>query len=175
MLNSSLNHPSAVINQNAIDAPSQIVPESQNTSTTDVDIHEAYKQSASDINSAKGASLISPKSDRTSVDGADIERKTLKANQRNEEWTNSLFMNNARIGKTIDVDPLKGRDLGRTFQILSALISRDRIRADFNKQKFYERPGMKRKRVKCERWRKKFKNGFVYTITRVQRLKSMGW
>ena len=92
-----------------------------------------------------------------------------------KDWSSSPPLNSKRVGKTINVDPSKGKDIGRSFQILSALVSRDRIKVDYNKQKFYERTGIKRKRVRCERWRKKFKAGFVGTITRVQSLKNMGW
>jgi small subunit ribosomal protein MRP21 len=53
------------------------------------------------------------------------------------------------------------------------LVSRNRIRADFNRQRFHERGGLKRKRLASERWR--FKEGFQRTVTRVQELRRKGW
>ena len=139
------------------------------TTSADHDIIEAFKQSNSDIDRAKGANSAAVKVDQT------LKINQLKADRVTKDWSSSPPLNSKRVGKTINVDPSKGKDIGRSFQILSALVSRDRIKVDYNKQKFYERTGIKRKRVRCERWRKKFKAGFVGTITRVQSLKNMGW
>ncbi|PHH76825.1 hypothetical protein CDD82_3787 [Ophiocordyceps australis] len=43
------------------------------------------------------------------------------------------------------------------------------------RQKFHERPGVKRRRLRTARWTKKFKRGFVAAVERVQELKNQGW
>lgn len=82
---------------------------------------------------------------------------------------------NARTGRTLDVDPGKPNDLGIKMRQLDGLVARNRIRSDFNKQKFHERGGMKRKRLKSERWRTRFKNEVRKTVLRVQALRRKGW
>lgn len=81
----------------------------------------------------------------------------------------------ARTGRTIEVDPGKNNDLGTKMKQLDMLCARNKIRADFAKQRFHERGGMKRKRLKSERWRLRFKNEFRKTVLRVQELRRKGW
>ncbi|TID23725.1 hypothetical protein E2P81_ATG03292 [Venturia nashicola] len=81
----------------------------------------------------------------------------------------------AKMGRTLDVDPGKPNDLGTKMSQLNGLVARNKIRSDFNKQKFHERGGMKRKRLKSERWRTRFKNEFRKTVLRVQVLRKKGW
>lgn len=76
-------------------------------------------------------------------------------------------------GRTVEV---KGKvELSRAFALLSMACATNRVRQDFAKQRFYERPGMKRKRLKSERWRRMFKDGFMAALKRVQVLKKQGW
>jgi len=81
----------------------------------------------------------------------------------------------ARTGRSIDVDPSKNNDLGTRLRQLEMLCTRNRVRADFAKQRFHERPGMKRKRLASSRWRTRFKNEFKKTVHRVQQLRKKGW
>ena len=81
----------------------------------------------------------------------------------------------ARTGRTIDVDPGKNNDLGTRLRQLDMLVARNQIRADFSKQRYHERGGMKRKRLKSQRWRIRFKNQFKKTVFRVQELRKKGW
>lgn len=81
----------------------------------------------------------------------------------------------ARSGRTLDVDPGKANDLGAKMRQLDGLVARNRIRNDFQKQRYHERGGMKRKRLKSERWRTRFKNEFRKTVLRVQALRKKGW
>jgi small subunit ribosomal protein MRP21 len=60
----------------------------------------------------------------------------------------------------------------RTLEVLCA---RNRIKQDFNRQKFHERPGLKRKRLATERWRKDFKQRFRGVVGRVGDLRVQGW
>ncbi|KAH8654004.1 hypothetical protein BGZ60DRAFT_419135 [Tricladium varicosporioides] len=66
-------------------------------------------------------------------------------------------------------------DLGRAFLTLERSCQQNRVRADLNRQRFHERPGLKRKRLRRERWRKRFGQGFQATVLRVKQLKNQGW
>ncbi|KAF8861071.1 hypothetical protein BDZ45DRAFT_672112 [Acephala macrosclerotiorum] len=71
------------------------------------------------------------------------------------------------IGATIDIV--------RGFRLLEQACARNRIRSDANKQRFHERGGLKRKRLRRERWRRRFMDGFKATVARVKQLKNQGW
>ncbi|KAK8011545.1 hypothetical protein PG990_010510 [Apiospora arundinis] len=79
----------------------------------------------------------------------------------------------ARTGRTAFVS--KGADVGRAFKILEMQCTSNRVRADFQKQRYHERNGLKRKRLVSERWQRKFKNGFKATCKRVSELRRQGW
>ncbi|TAQ83429.1 hypothetical protein B7494_g8249 [Chlorociboria aeruginascens] len=80
----------------------------------------------------------------------------------------------ARLGRTVTVDG-RNVDLGRGIRLLEMSCSRNRVRYEFNKQRFHERGGLKRKRLRRERWRKRFMDGFKATVGRVRQLKNQGW
>lgn len=82
---------------------------------------------------------------------------------------------NPAFGRTVDLKPENGRDLVRGISMLGTLVSRNKVRADFMKQKFHERPGLKRKRLKSERWRARFNAGFKQVTARVNELTKKGW
>ncbi|KAL5388228.1 hypothetical protein DPSP01_003216 [Paraphaeosphaeria sporulosa] len=82
---------------------------------------------------------------------------------------------NPAFGRTVDLRPEAGRDLVRGITMLSSLVSRNKIRHDMMKQRFHERPGLKRKRLKSERWRTLFKKGFQEVTGRVSELTRKGW
>lgn len=82
---------------------------------------------------------------------------------------------NASYGRTVKLDPAKGRDIVRGLGMLGSLITRNRVKNDFHRQKFHERPGLKRKRLHSERWRARFKVGFDGTCKRVTELTKKGW
>lgn len=69
----------------------------------------------------------------------------------------------------------KGDDPARVFVMLEVACAKEKIRADANRQRFHERPGLKRKRLASLRWRKRFMDGFRATIHRVKQLKAQGW
>ncbi|KAH6666207.1 hypothetical protein B0J14DRAFT_705260 [Halenospora varia] len=80
---------------------------------------------------------------------------------------------NPSTGRNI---PVTGSvDLGRAFVMLERSCQQNRIRGDLNRQRFHERPGLKRKRLRRERWRKRFGQGFQATVLRVKQLKNQGW
>lgn len=78
-------------------------------------------------------------------------------------------------GRTVELDVSRGRDIVRGIGMLGSLVARNRIRSDFNKQRFHERGGLKRKRLNSERWRARFKKGFQHVTARVTELTRKGW
>lgn len=82
---------------------------------------------------------------------------------------------NPAYGRTVTLAPKRGRDLVRGISMLGSLMSRNQVRKDHFKQRFHERPGLKRKRLNSERWRKRFKIGFNATCARVMELTRKGW
>lgn len=79
------------------------------------------------------------------------------------------------LGKTIYVDAKRGIDVAKAFRAMEICVNRNGIKRDFNKQRFHERPGLKRKRLHSERWRRRFKLGFQATVKRVLVMKKQGW
>ncbi|KAF2019402.1 hypothetical protein BU24DRAFT_419021 [Aaosphaeria arxii CBS 175.79] len=82
---------------------------------------------------------------------------------------------NPTTGRTVDLDPSKGRDIVRGIGMLGSLMARNKVKSDFNRQKFHERPGLRRKRLKTDRWRYRFKQGFEGMCGRVTELTKKGW
>jgi len=76
-------------------------------------------------------------------------------------------------GRTVSIS--ERIDVGRGFRLLEQSCARNKVRADFNYQRFHERGGLKRKRLRRERWRKRFFEGFKATIGRVRELTRQGW
>ena len=82
---------------------------------------------------------------------------------------------NPSTGRVVELDPTRGRDIVRGLGMLGSLMARNKVKRDFNKQRFHERPGLKRKRLKSERWRARFKVEFDATCKRVSELTRKGW
>ncbi|EMR65814.1 hypothetical protein MGN70_003438 [Eutypa lata] len=78
-----------------------------------------------------------------------------------------------RLGRTVSVS--KNVDLARSFKLLGMQVVQNKIRQDFQAQRFHERPGLKRKRLKSERWQRRFRKGFKETVKRVKELTKQGW
>lgn len=68
-----------------------------------------------------------------------------------------------------------GIDVARGLRLLEQSCARNRVRSDATAQRFHERGGLKRKRLRRQRWRKKFMEGFKATVGRVKQLKNQGW
>jgi small subunit ribosomal protein MRP21 len=92
-----------------------------------------------------------------------------------EETFSSYPRLNPAYGRTVDLDASRGRDIVRGIGMLGSLMARNKVKADFNKQRFHERGGLKRKRLASERWRARFKAGFREVTGRVSELTRKGW
>lgn len=79
------------------------------------------------------------------------------------------------LGRTVYVDNARGMDVARAFRSMEIQVARNQVKKDFNKQRFHERPGMKRKRLHSQRWRNRFKQGFQATVKRVLKMRKQGW
>ncbi|KAI3393867.1 hypothetical protein diail_3542 [Diaporthe ilicicola] len=77
------------------------------------------------------------------------------------------------VGRTIHMSTKV--DLARGLALLNTRVRSNKVSQDFNKQRFHERPGLKRKRLRSERWRARFKDGFKASCSRVQELARQGW
>ncbi|KAI9800809.1 MAG: hypothetical protein M1825_003592 [Sarcosagium campestre] len=79
------------------------------------------------------------------------------------------------VGRSVPIDSNTGLDLGRGLNLLNIRCAQNGIRGDANRQRFHERPGLKRKRLRSERWRRKFLKGFKEAVWKVQDMKRKGW
>ena len=79
------------------------------------------------------------------------------------------------VGRTIEVVPEKGVDFGRALRNLGMSCALNQVKQNLARQRYHERPGMKRKRLKRERWRKMFKESFRATVMRVKEMRRKGW
>jgi small subunit ribosomal protein MRP21 len=77
-------------------------------------------------------------------------------------------------GRTVEIGT-KSVDIGRGFALLNMNCARNKVMRDLSRQRFHERPGLKRKRLRRERWRKRFMDGFQAAVKRVTVLKKQGW
>ncbi|KAG0649506.1 hypothetical protein D0Z07_4278 [Hyphodiscus hymeniophilus] len=68
-----------------------------------------------------------------------------------------------------------GIDVARGLRLLEQSCARNRVRSDATQQRFHERGGLKKKRLRRQRWRKRFLEGFQATVGRVRELKNQGW
>ncbi|KAM0718724.1 hypothetical protein Q7P37_005795 [Cladosporium fusiforme] len=80
-----------------------------------------------------------------------------------------------KLGRTVYVEPKRGIDVARAFRSMEIGVAKNQVKKDFNRQRFHERGGVKRKRLHSERWRKRFKAGFQATVKRVLKMKKQGW
>jgi hypothetical protein len=82
---------------------------------------------------------------------------------------------NPTYGRTVTLDASRGRDIVRGIGMLGSMMARNKVKQDFNRQRYHERGGLKRKRLNSERWRARFKQGFMAVTTRVTELTRKGW
>ena len=76
------------------------------------------------------------------------------------------------LGRTIQV---KQGDVGTALKNLNKLCYTERIKADRRTQKFYERPGAKRKRLRSVRHKFRFFHAFRATVRRITEMRRKGW
>lgn len=78
-----------------------------------------------------------------------------------------------RTGRTVHVG---GRvDAAQAFALVGVMCSRNNVFGDFHKQKFHERPGLRRKRIAMESRHAVYRRNKRATVDRVEKLVKMGW
>ncbi|GIZ43106.1 hypothetical protein CKM354_000634600 [Cercospora kikuchii] len=79
------------------------------------------------------------------------------------------------VGRLVEVDEKRNMDVGRAFRTMEILCNKNKVKRTFAQQRFHERPGLKRKRLKNERWIRRFRENFRGTVQLVQKMKKQGW
>ena len=101
--------------------------------------------------------------------------RTLENTEKKAERAPRTVRSRPSVGRTIEVIPERGVDFGRALRNLEISCAVNRVKQDLSRQRFHERPGLKRKRLKSERWRKMFKESFRATVMRVKEMRRKGW
>ena len=101
--------------------------------------------------------------------------RTLEYTRRPPKRAKRTVRSRPAVGRTIEVAPDRGMDVGRALKSLDIACAVNKVRQDQSRQRFHERPGMKRKRLESERWRKMFKESFRATVMRVKEMRRKGW
>jgi small subunit ribosomal protein MRP21 len=83
------------------------------------------------------------------------------------------LMLNRTTGRTIRIK--EGMTLPRALDLLQMQMRINRVQSEVRIQRFHERGGLKRKRLRSERWRKKFRAGFSAAAQRALELNRQGW
>lgn len=65
--------------------------------------------------------------------------------------------------------------MARALQVLGRECKENNVRGDQIRGRFHERNGMKRKRLRRERWRRRFGEGFRATVKLVAEMRRKGW
>jgi small subunit ribosomal protein MRP21 len=110
------------------------------------------------------------KSSETSeaVSNEDVWANTVREMDKNRNLS-------SRFGCFLNVDGAKNGNVAVRLRQLASLASSNRIAYTASRQRFHERPGLKRKRLRRERWRRRFKVTFKKICARVTHLTKQGW
>lgn len=103
-----------------------------------------------------------------------------RAMQQEDPLTRPRVRSAASTGRTIFIRAAQpGGNTAPTIQgalaMLGRLVKNQHIKTKYYSQKAHERPGLKRKRLRSERWRERFKGGFCAAYARVHELRKQGW
>jgi small subunit ribosomal protein MRP21 len=83
---------------------------------------------------------------------------------------------NASTGRSISLrNGAYDIDVGQGVRLLQRELSKNRVMYMQRKAKYHERPGLKRKRLRSERWRKRFMVGFLGYVAKAMKMKRQGW
>ncbi|RPA72717.1 hypothetical protein BJ508DRAFT_419340 [Ascobolus immersus RN42] len=71
--------------------------------------------------------------------------------------------------------PVMNGDLSGAINQMKAAMSKNNVKHDWRAQRFHERPGLKRKRLRRERHRARFKEGFKRMVNVIIGMKAKGY
>lgn len=137
-------------------------PEDQGKETDIVNKTFASRQHHSGIASLQSAFGITGSS--TSIIGSEMSPPLVTGDNRIPRMGPSA-------GRSVTV---QGVDPTAAFTRLRSILSINRVRSDLFKQRFHERPGLKRKRLRRERHKKRFKETFKRMVGIVLDMKNRG-
>ena len=109
------------------------------------------------------------------IDDRETSKKILSDEGAPVRRSKKTVRSRPALGRTIEVEPTKGVDFGQALRKLDILLATNKVRTEQRRQKFHERPGLKRKRLKSERYRAYFKSAFTAAVDRVKKMKAQGW
>lgn len=144
------------------------------------DVRDAYYASTTTTRAGLGSgkiagSMLMPHEDSFSSTQRQVTADVPADSTRMAQRSKRTIRSRPALGRTVEVEPALGADFGIAYKRLSILLSLNKVRQDLKKQKYYERAGAKRKRLKSERWRKFFQAGFRATVAKVKRMRRQGW
>ncbi|KAL1836998.1 hypothetical protein VTJ49DRAFT_4401 [Mycothermus thermophilus] len=116
----------------------------------------------------------------------DMNRSTLgllTTWDESEFLTRSFGLNSNAKAPMLRLKPSTGRtvhvtdriDVARSLRLLERMCAQNQVKHSTILARAHERPALKRKRLRRERWRARFKNGFQACVKRVFQLKAQGW
>lgn len=108
------------------------------------------------------------------LDSLDVNRRTSVTSEMKLPLPLPMRLG-PNVGRTVKVNVARNMDVARAFRQLEINCRVNQVKQDAARQRFHERPGLKRKRVRSERWRRTFKEGFKGMIALVKKMKKQGW
>jgi ribosomal protein S21 len=77
------------------------------------------------------------------------------------------------LGRTINIT--RGMDAAAAIHKLNVQVARNKVHQEWRARKFYERPALRRKRLRLERKEARFAESVRAAIGRTMKLRQMGW
>lgn len=143
---------------------------SQGNSATDV--LSAFRGSRNERSRVEVSKMIDPKPSPSAQASAS---EAVHADMTPPDVPQPQLRLGPSAGRSVTVETERGIDLGKAFRNLDMNCAKNYVRGDFMRQRFHERPGLKRKRLYSSRWRKRFKEGFRAMVTKVELMRRSGW
>lgn len=137
------------------------------------DINSSVRPTFKSEGSAAFAKMLDVKSKSNTSTSLDMMKAAAQTSHALPQQPKIPMRLTPSTGRTVMIGA--GVDIGRGFRLLEQSCARNKVRSDFTRQRFHERGGLKRKRLRRERWRKRFLLGFQATVGRVKELRRQGW
>ncbi len=145
---------------------------SRNQGSSVTDLRDSYYSSRIDRGRVDLNNLIDPKPLASSQ--ANLSERVRSGLASSTPTTPRLRLGPS-VGRSVAIEPNRGVDLPRGIKSLEMMCARNQVRGDFMRQRFHERPGLKRKRLRSVRWRKRFREGFRAMVGKVEDMRRRGW
>jgi small subunit ribosomal protein MRP21 len=142
--------------------------------------------SADDILKSMNSTFSSPSSPSTG--GIDLSRMMSPSSQNRPESATDMMSAITTLLPKKEKIPIRlssstGRsiaihghvDVARGFKLMERTCASNSVRRDSMDQRYHERRGMKKKRLRGLRWRRRFMEGFRATIAKVVKYRKQGW